>query len=295
MQALEQLKRQLETPLRQNLTAAQFIAVGGGDINRAYRLKTPAQSWFIKLNRPALLPMFEAEAAGLRELAQLDCVQVPQVVASGAAADEAYLVLEYLELKPLSTRGERRFAEQLAQQHQRRQAYFGWFRDNTIGSTPQENGRYADWVSFWQQQRLGKQLALAAKNGYGGMLQRDGEKLLAHLGAFFTNYTVQSALLHGDLWRGNVAETQQNQPVMFDPACYYGDREADMAMTELFGGFSQDFYAVYHEHAPLDAGYRVRKTLYNLYHILNHLNLFGGGYLRQAEAMTSQLLAQLHR
>lgn len=293
MQALEKIKSQLEKQLKISLQNGRFTKIGGGDINTAYQLKTATQSWFIKLNKAELLFMFEAEKAGLKTLADLNCVRIPAVIACGTTDDYAYLVLEYLPLRGLSILSERVFAEQLARQHQQPQSYFGWFQTNTIGSTPQENGYYTDWRLFWQQQRLGKQLSLAAENGYIGKLQRDGEKLNAQLAGFFSNYSVQPALLHGDLWRGNVAADYNNQPVMFDPACYYGDREADIAMTELFAGFSADFYAVYQAHYPLDPGYSVRKTLYNLYHILNHLNLFGSGYLRQAEIMIEKLLAQV--
>jgi len=293
MQTLEQIKRQLEVQLKTSLQNGRFTKIGGGDINTAYQLKTATQSWFIKLNKAELLFMFEAEKAGLKALADLNCVRIPTVIACGATDDYAYLILEYLPLRSLSILSERLFAEQLARQHLQPQSYFGWFQTNTIGSTRQENGYYTDWGLFWQQQRLGKQLSLAAANGYIGKLQRDGEKLNEQLTDLFSNYSVQPALLHGDLWRGNVAADDENQPVMFDPACYYGDREADIAMTELFAGFSADFYAVYQAYYPLDSGYSVRKTLYNLYHILNHLNLFGSGYLRQAEIMIEKLLAQL--
>ncbi len=169
----------------------------------------------------------------------------------------------------------------------------GYISGNTIGSTPQYNQRDNDWVHFWQQQRLGSQLQLAAANGYGGTLQTQGEQLLARLGEFFCDYRPQASLLHGDLWGGNAAADAKGQPVLFDPACYYGDREADIAMTELFGGFGSDFYAAYQAEFPLDAGYKTRKTLYNLYHIINHVNLFGSGYLSQANAMLGKLLAEL--
>lgn len=293
MQALDCIKKQLEVQLNTSLQNGRFTKIGGGDINTTYQLKIATQSWFIKLNKAELLFMFEAEAVNLKELAKSQCIRVPKVIAIGIANNYAYLILEYLSLRSLSVLSERLFAEQLARQHQQSQSYFGWFQSNTIGSTRQENGYYTDWGLFWQQQRLGKQLSLAAANGYIGKLQRDGEKLNAQLADFFSNYSVQPALLHGDLWRGNVAADYSNQPVMFDPACYYGDRETDIAMTELFAGFSADFYAVYQAHYPLDPGYSVRKTLYNLYHILNHLNLFGCGYLRQAEIMIEKLLAQL--
>ena len=136
-------------------------------------------------------------------------------------------------------------------------------------------------------------MQLAAAQGYGGSLQKQGEKLSEKLAGLFHGYQPQASLLHGDLWGGNAAADQHANPVIYDPACYYGDREADIAMTELFGGFGAEFYAAYQAEWPLDAGYKVRKTLYNLYHILNHLNLFGRGYLGQADAMLARLLAEL--
>jgi len=140
---------------------------------------------------------------------------------------------------------------------------------------------------------LGNQLKLAASNDYGGRLQTQGEKLCANLEPLFSSYQPQPALVHGDLWRGNAAADEQGNPVIYDPACYFGDRETDLAMTELFGGFSPAFYVAYQAVYPLEPGYEIRKTLYNLYHILNHLNLFGHGYLNQAETMMSKLLAEL--
>jgi fructosamine-3-kinase len=176
--------------------------------------------------------------------------------------------------------------------HRATKQRFGWDRDNTIGSTPQHNAEHADWVTFWSEQRLGFQLDLAARNGYRGRLQKRGDLLRQQLGALLEHSPVAS-LLHGDLWGGNIAYAADGQPVIFDPACYYGDREADLAMTELFGGFGGTFRAAYEEAWPLSPGYPVRKQLYNLYHIVNHLNLFGGGYLSQAESMIDRLLAEL--
>jgi fructosamine-3-kinase len=145
-------------------------------------------------------------------------------------------------------------------------------------------------MPFWRDQRLGYQLKLAARSGRD--LLKKGERILADLGAFFQNYRPVPSLLHGDLWGGNVSAVER-QPVIFDPAVYYGDREADLAMTELFGGFSEQFYQAYRDTWPLDDGYPVRKTLYNLYHVLNHFNLFGGGYGSQAERMIDSLLSEL--
>jgi fructosamine-3-kinase len=176
--------------------------------------------------------------------------------------------------------------------HRTARDHFGWDRDNTIGSTPQHNAPCGEWVTFWREHRLGFQLDLAARQGYGGRLQKLGERLLADLTGLI-DHDPRPSLLHGDLWGGNIGYDREGNPVIFDPAVYYGDREADLAMTELFGGFGSGFYAAYEEAWPLDPGYSVRKTLYNLYHILNHLNLFGSGYLGQAQTMTERLLAEL--
>ena len=266
-------------------------AVHGGDISQAFKLSDGIRSVFVKIQPAAGLAMFETEAAGLAELAAANAVQVPQVICHGVAAGQAYLVLDYLSL---GARGDAvQLGRQLAQQHRVSAAQFGWARDNWIGATPQPNTWHDDWVGFWRTQRLGFQLSRAAENGYGGALQRDGESLLARLDAFFDSYVPVPSLLHGDLWGGNHAYLADATPVIFDPAVYFGDRESDLAMSELFGGFAPDFYAAYREAWPLDAGYVVRKTLYNLYHILNHANLFGGGYATQAAHMAAQLLAQI--
>jgi protein-ribulosamine 3-kinase len=281
----------LETGRDFHFAAAQPL--GGGDINSAYHLQGRARSYFVKLNRRELADMFAAEFAGLREIAAVGAIRAPAPVIHGEAGTQAYLVLEYLEFGASTRESQRLLGQQLADLHRPRQAYFGWHRDNTIGSTPQVNTRSVDWVAFWRDLRLGYQLRLAARNGYAGRLQTQGERLCSALAGLFDGYQPQPSLLHGDLWAGNSATDRQGRPVIFDPACYYGDREADIAMTELFGGYGKDFYQAYNESRPLDAGYPVRKTLYNLYHVLNHLNLFGGGYQRQAENMTMQLLSEL--
>lgn len=273
------------------LKNVQISNVGGGDINAAYRLQAEGVDWFIKINHASLADMFAAEAAGLQELAEQKQIRIPAVIDLGQHGNQAYLILEHIPLHGLRGASAGLLGEQLARLHQGHQPYFGWAINNTIGSTPQHNQRSDDWVAFWQQQRLGKQLQFAADNGYGASLQNKGEKLLAHIPAFFSDYHPHPSLLHGDLWGGNASADAGGNPVIYDPACYYGDREADIAMTELFGGFGRDFYAAYQAQYPLDSGYKTRKTLYNLYHILNHLNLFGGGYRHQAEGMIEQLLA----
>jgi len=267
--------------------------VGGGCINAAIVLEGNGQRYFVKLNDAVRLAMFDAEAAGLKEIAGARAVRVPAPVCWGTHKGCAYLVLEYLEFGGGSESVADELGLRLAQMHRFTRARYGWDRDNTIGSTPQSNTPGADWIEFWRRHRLGFQLELAARNGYAGALQRQGERLLAAAPALFEDHTPAPSLLHGDLWSGNYAVDCTGHPVIFDPAVYYGDREADLAMTELFGGFPARFYHAYRDAYPLDTGYAVRKTFYNLYHVLNHLNLFGGGYRSQAERMIDALLSEI--
>jgi len=273
---------------------ARHQSLGGGSINSAYRIETEAgEQFFAKLNREALLPMFEAEAEGLAELRKSQAIRVPEPLCHGAADGYAWLVTEYIELGRGGAHSQALFGRQFATMHRFSSERFGWYRDNTIGSTPQINDWSENWIDFYRQHRLGFQLELAAENGFTGSIQQKGERLLADLGKFFLSYTPAASLLHGDLWGGNHSVDGDGNPVIFDPAVYYGDREADLAMTSLFGGCSSVFYDAYDEAWPLDEGYRVRKTLYNLYHILNHANLFGGGYAMQAEGMMEKLLSEI--
>lgn len=293
MAQLNEIIQHIETTTGLNCEPSQLSLVGGGCINTAYHLQTPTKQLFIKVNQPDLAEMFIAEAEGLQEIANLNTVRAPQVICYGTNNNQSYLVLEYIALTSLRGAANAKLGEQLARLHQHPQPYFGWHRDNTIGSTPQINDRSTDWVEFWQQQRLGKQLAFAAQKGFTGSLQKNGQRLIDELPALFTDYQPQASLLHGDLWGGNAAADASGNPIIFDPACYYGDAETDLAMTELFGGFGNDFHTAYCSIRTIDPGYRTRKILYNLYHIINHLNLFGRGYLGQADAMISQLLAEL--
>ena len=271
-------------------TLNKYVTISGGSINQAYRLEgTDGTCYFLKLNDARHLPMFVAEAEGLEAIAATGTVRVPGIIAHGTSGRQSYLVLEHLEL---SSRGNAKLlGEQLAALHRCEGKNFGFAHDNFLGTTSQPNGWKNDWIDFWREHRLGFQLRLAEENGYGGSLQHLGEKLLESLPVFFTHYTPQASLLHGDLWSGNHAFFTDGTPTIFDPAAYYGDRECDIAMTELFGGYSEDFYTAYRTAYPLDTGYTTRKQLYNLYHILNHANLFGGGYANQAEGLMRNLLA----
>jgi len=284
---------QIERAIKQPFKISNIQAVSGGCINSAYLIQGQVNSYFIKLNQAQLIAMFEAEFAGLKEITDTQSIRVPKPVLSGVINNHAFLVLEAITLGHGNLRSDQQLGQQLATLHRSKQPFFGWHTDNTIGSTPQQNDASDNWLSFWQHKRLGFQLTLAEKNAYSSKLIQSGEKLNSSLDYFFTDYDPHPSLLHGDLWSGNAAITEHGDPVIYDPACYYGDRETDIAMTELFSGFSAHFYQAYNESYPLHPGYEIRKTLYNLYHILNHLNLFGASYQQQAQNMIDSLLAEI--
>lgn len=268
--------------------------VGGGCINTTVVVADGATRYFVKLNSAARSAMFAAEFEGLREIGRSGTLHVPTPVCWGTAQDRSFLVMEYLTLR--GARGDADHAslgQRLAAMHRTVRPDYGWSRDNTIGSTPQPNRPSDDWLAFWRDQRLGFQLELVAARGGRSRLFQRGERLLDALPALLGGHQPPAALLHGDLWSGNYAFTDEHGPIVFDPAVYFGDRETDLAMTELFGGFPARFYRAYEEAYPLPPEYAVRKTLYNLYHVLNHFNLFGGGYATQAEAMIDALLAEV--
>jgi fructosamine-3-kinase len=242
-------------------------------LNRFSRAKHDDRPCFRKANEARFADAFAAEAQGLAALRAAG-VRAPEPLAFGVQAGEAYLLVEYLELR--KDGDWQALGRMLAAQHRRHGTRFGWARDNFIGATPQQNGWLADWPTFFTERRLAPQLRLALENGFRLEPGNVVELLAQH--------RPQPSLLHGDLWSGNAGFLADGSPVLFDPAVYYGDREADLAMTELFGGFPQAFYAAYEAAYPLEPGYALRKHLYNLYHLLNHLNLFGGGYLGQVQA-----------
>lgn len=262
--------------------------VAGGDINRAFCLQGDGGRYFVKLNRAARAAMFAAEAEALRALGRCAALHVPAPVCHGVAAGQAFLVLEYIPLRPLDERGQRALGEALAALHETGAERFGWHRDNTIGTTPQINDWSCSWIEFWRERRLAPQLRLAAQNG-AAALARAGERLLDGLGTLLQGHAPPPALVHGDLWSGNAAMDDAGRPVIFDPAAYYGDRETDLAMMELFGGFGTALDA-YRAAWPVDEDYElIRRPLYQLYHVLNHFNLFGGGYGASAQSLIDRL------
>jgi len=283
-----QIDAQISQAIAEWFESRDRRSVGGGCINQGYRVSDGRHAFFVKLNRADQLEMFEAEALGLEHMIEAQAIRVPKPIGVGVAESSAYIVLEWLELGRGNSQSWAEMGRNLAQMHQyQKSTAFGWERSNTIGSTPQMNPWTSDWTEFFMRHRIGYQLELAAKNG--GRFQ-NGARLLEKIPELLANHSPKPSIVHGDLWSGNAAVMQSGEPVIFDPATYWGDREVDLAMTELFGGFPAEFYRGYDEIYAIDAGYKQRKTLYNLYHILNHFNLFGSSYESQANRMIDQLL-----
>lgn len=283
-----QIDAQISQALGQAFESRDRQSVSGGCINQGYRVSHGEFTFFVKLNRADQFAMFEAEALGLRQMTEAQAIRVPKPICAGVAGSSAYIVLEWLELDRGNVQSWTEMGRNLAQLHQyQKSTAFGWERDNTIGSTPQLNPWTSSWAEFFTQYRIGYQLKLAAQNG---RQFRNGIRLLEQIPALLKDHDPKPSIVHGDLWSGNAAVMQSGEPVIFDPATYWGDREVDLAMTELFGGFPAEFYRGYEEVYPIDGGYKQRKTLYNLYHILNHFSLFGGGYGSQADRMIDQVV-----
>lgn len=265
----------------------------GGCINQTYQLIGEKESYFVKINNPSGLEMLTAEALGLEEIYATETIKVPKPICYGIADNHSYLVLEYLQLSEGNSQSSQSWqlmGKKLAQLHRhQQQTRFGWKINNTIGSTPQINDWEDNWGKFFAEKRIGYQLRLANRKGANFSKIEAIIDLIRNL---LQDRNPHPSPLHGDLWGGNAGVTKEGIPTIFDPAFYYGDRETDIAMTELFGGFPSAFYQGYNQEYPLDTGYQQRKTIYNLYHILNHFNLFGGGYLSQAQSMLRNLARQ---
>lgn len=279
----------LEAVLRRLLGEAVSVGreVGGGCISRAVRGRCASgREVFVKINQPAPARMFSAEAAGLRALAAGGC-RVPEVL--GVSDSDGVLVLEWIEEGRANRGYWEALGRGLAAQHRIEREQFGFDMDNYLGSTPQPNTpRQSSWVEFFRDQRLGFQQRLLREKGRCPRALDEGlDRLKGRLERWLP--AARPALLHGDLWGGNAMASASGEAVIYDPAVYFGCREADLAMTQLFGGFDQGFYSAYDEAFPIEPGYEERRDVYNLYHVLNHANLFGGGYVSQAADIVRRL------
>ncbi len=261
--------------------------LSNSSFTRNFSIQCESSQHFLKLS--ANHDSLEAEADGLNALSVSDSIRVPRLVASGKAESIGFLVVEYLALQNRDSDFVR-LGHDLVKLHRSLGTPYGWHRDNFLGGSIQINSHHHNWTEFFKNNRLGYQFELACSNGFGTTLEALRDRILDRVTAVLDSHKPEPSLLHGDLWQGNYGFMEGGVPVIFDPAVYVGDRETDLAMTRLFGGFPKSFYESYQREWPLPSGWEQRQVIYNLYHILNHVNLFGGGYLRQAESMCRQLL-----
>ncbi len=269
---------------------AETSAIGGGCISSAFILADGDRCFFIKRNRPAFLDLFEAESEALGIISKTNTLRVPQPLGAGCDRQGAYLVLEFLPLRSLDRLGHQKLGRSLAKMHRHVESRFGWAMDNAIGATSQRNGWCDSWVEFFAEHRLRFQFELATKNG---LAVPHWMSLVDGLPRLLEGHEPPASLLHGDLWSGNAAMMDESLPVVFDPASYHGDRETDLAFTKLFGGFPPEFQRAYEQEYPLPEGAGEREPIYNIYHVLNHFNLFGGGYGAEAMQITARIVARL--
>ena len=271
-------------------------AITGGDIHHSYKatIETSSnnlgQELFLKVNSVLNSKVLISEHQSLEILNNFEGTNYPSPIFIEQLSDCTVLALQFLRLSQLGSRHGEQVANLLAQQHEISSDRFGWQASNHIGLTVQKNSWADDWIGFYHEQRLLPQLSLADDNGLSERLQNRIKTLITKLDFYFENHQPRPSLLHGDLWSGNVALNNDTQkPVFYDPAPYFGDAETDIAMTMLFGGFDASFYKRYYALRPPPQGHEQRIAIYNLYHALNHFNLFGSGY----EALVANQLDKL--
>ncbi|NND80672.1 MAG: phosphotransferase [Maribacter sp.] len=276
----EHIAQELGTPI------LKIKAVSGGDISKAYCVFTSTQRFFLKVNESAnALKMFLTEKDGLEIISNTKTIKAPEVRHCGKYESVSYLLMEFIESKNPTSKEFETLGHQLASLH----AFavgdsFGWNQDNYIGSLPQSNKNHKDWALFYVRERLLPQLKWANEKRLLTSLEIPSEtKLIKGCERFFPK--VRPALLHGDLWGGNYLIDSHGVPYLIDPAVYFGHHEVDLAMTQLFGGFSSNFYAAYAEKIPAEPFQKERRDIYQLYYLLVHLNLFGSSYYRSVKGL----------
>jgi len=284
IEIVSQLEKLLQKHTGIEALIEQTQALGGGSINAAYRIRYAGKEYFLKYNQANRYPkMFELEAKGLSILAKSKKIRLPEVIGTGEAGQTAFLLLEHIESGYPDNNFWEVFGKELADLHRETHVTFGLDHDNYIGSLPQYNTTSPSWSEFFIKQRLKPQLKMAAGKGFmNTSILNAFEKLFTKLQGLFPEEV--PALLHGDLWSGNFLCDSNQTPVLIDPAVYYGHREMDLAMSKLFGGFSPRLYEAYHAAFPLEKGWQERVDLCNLYPLLVHVNLFGGGYVGQLQS-----------
>jgi len=281
----EELKKSVESFLSAKdgipVKITETRSIGGGCINEACFLKSHSGNYFIKYNSASAFPsMFEKEARGLKTLADTNAIDVPEVIGYAESGNYTYLLLRYIEKGSPGNHFWNEFGTKLADLHQNTSEHFGLDYDNYIGSLAQSNKKYPDFFSFFISQRLEPQLKEARNKGaFNQSDTRYFDSLFNSLHNIIPD--AKPALIHGDLWSGNFMVSATGSPYLFDPAVYYGHREADIAMTQLFGGFQPEFYHAYNRAWPMEKDWQKRMDIFNLYPLLVHVNLFGGSYAGQ--------------
>jgi fructosamine-3-kinase len=278
----EKIKARIEEKLGSKIKSISSLS--GGCISDAFKVTMDnGSNFFLKYNSSASNDMFIKEANGLNELTKANAIRIPEVL----SFDEDYILLEFIPTGSRKKNFFEDFGRRFAEMHKFTSDSFGFYEDNYIGSNPQKNipneKEKSSWIQFYFNKRILFQLQLAEKLGNSTDSLRKGiSKLENKIEEIIGGSKEKPSLLHGDLWGGNYMVDENGDAVLIDPAVYYGHREADLGMTKLFGGFSSEFYKLYFETFPLEDGYDYRENIYKLYHVLNHLNLFGGGYYSQA-------------
>lgn len=287
---LKEVKAMLDVKIGKHEELSAVLPVGGGSINHCYRLTYSRKQYFLKVNSATAFPgMFGKEAGGLNILRNTSTIRVPEVIGLGEMNDEAFLVLEWIEAGKNDGQAQAKLGGQLASLHQTTMGYFGLDHDNYIGSLTQSNQKHTSWREFFIQERIEPQLKLAIdKNALPIEMARDFTTLYARLDRFY--YEEKPSLIHGDLWSGNYLIAKDSGPYLIDPAIYFGNREMDIAMSTLFGGFPQNFYDGYNAAFPLQTGWAERLNLWNLYPLLVHVSLFGSSYVPQLKASLNRYL-----
>jgi len=289
----ENLSRLLESIYGESIQIKSFEAIGGGCINETQAINlSNGERVFLKYNPSPPKNFFAAEANGLRLLEKpKNGPSVPRPLGVSTGPKPQFLLLEYIESSSPKVGFASRFGQALAEMHRETQEQYGLDYDNFIGKTVQKNDLESDGLVFFREHRIRFQQELARKTrGLPTSIDKRLDLFCEKLETLLDLKNEKPALLHGDLWSGNYFASHDQVPYIFDPAVYFGLREADLAMTEMFGRLSEEFYSAYHEVFPTEPGYTERKDIYNLYHLLNHYNLFGGSYLEQADQTVRSFL-----
>ena len=269
---------QLGNALNTTITVNGESSIVGGCINNTIKINTNKGDFFVKWNTNSKANMFQTEYNGLKVLKDTNTIRIPNVL----CFDDDFLILEFIPPSNPNNAFWEVFGQKLALMHKQTHSKFGLDFDNYIGSLYQDNTQNKNWTEFFIQNRLQAQLSIG---NFSGTLLSDFDKLFQKLPNLFPNE--KPALLHGDLWNGNFLAKNGDTPMLIDPAIYYGNREIDIAMSKLFGGFNSDFYFAYNESHPLENGWEERIQICNLYPLLVHVNLFGGAYINQVKNILS--------